>query len=367
MGNKYSDFSELKKFKVEAPPAPPPPKPISEEDRALAGATDSTDYFSSLLGAGEAKKSKPKPAPSPRGVPQTRTTVVTPNTVARVREEQVAAKHEAIESGLREQIAVLEEANVSFAEDVATAKTELEDCRQQLAAAQRELAETRERAQAELAEARAQLQAANAESEAEAQRVAEAHAAECGKFQQRLQSKIDESAQLSAALAEREEENARLRKELAAGGGRPSFAKASEGTGASALSGGLLNGIEGFTEKFDGEVREHVLETLGDAFQAAEAAGRDRRARILEEMLSVNASSGELERRREAVKRIVKEAGHSLDNAAIAALEKLGFKYISGNKHHKLDWAGIRFPLAKTPSDYRSCLNSAAEISQRVF
>ena len=35
--------------------------------------------------------------------------------------------------------------------------------------------------------------------------------------------------------------------------------------------------------------------------------------------------------------------------------------------HHKIDWAGIRFPLAKTPSDFRACLNSAAEIINRVF
>ena len=67
------------------------------------------------------------------------------------------------------------------------------------------------------------------------------------------------------------------------------------------------------------------------------------------------------------MKQIVKDAGSALDNAALAELEKLGFRYISGNKHHKLEWAGIRFPLAKTPSDYRSCLNSAAEISNRVF
>ena len=52
---------------------------------------------------------------------------------------------------------------------------------------------------------------------------------------------------------------------------------------------------------------------------------------------------------------------------AIAELEKIGFRYISGKNHHKIDWAGIRFPLAKTPSDYRACLNSSAEIINRVF
>ena len=63
----------------------------------------------------------------------------------------------------------------------------------------------------------------------------------------------------------------------------------------------------------------------------------------------------------------MKDAGSFIDNATIASLEKLGFRYISGSNHHKLDYAGIRFPVAKTPSDHRSCLNSAAEICNRVF
>ena len=84
-------------------------------------------------------------------------------------------------------------------------------------------------------------------------------------------------------------------------------------------------------------------------------------------MLCANPASGELDRRRDAVRQIVKDAGSFLDDQAIAELEKLGFRYISGKNHHKLEWAGIRFPMSKTPSDHRSCLNSAAEIVNRVF
>ena len=118
---------------------------------------------------------------------------------------------------------------------------------------------------------------------------------------------------------------------------------------------------------FTGEIREHVLDTLASAAEAAEAGGRDRRARILEAVLCANPASGELDRRRDAVRQIIKDAGSFLDEQAIADLEKLGFRYISGKNHHKLEWAGIRFPIAKTPSDHRSCLNSAAEIINRVF
>ena len=106
---------------------------------------------------------------------------------------------------------------------------------------------------------------------------------------------------------------------------------------------------------------------LADAQRAADAGGRDRRARILEAILCENAVTGELARRRDEVKQIMKDAGTFIDDAAIAALEKLGFRYVSGANHHKLDFAGIRFPVAKTPSDHRSCLNSAAEICNRVF
>ena len=120
-------------------------------------------------------------------------------------------------------------------------------------------------------------------------------------------------------------------------------------------------------EKFPGEIREHVIAALADSRAAAEAGGRDRRARILEAVLCANSPSGDLENRRDTVRQILKDAGSFLNDDDIAALEKLGFRYISGKNHHKLEWAGIRFPMSKTPSDRRCCLNSAAEIINRVF
>ena len=363
----FNDFSELKKFKPAAPEPPKPaPKPLTQEERALAGAENSADYFSSLLGTGETRKPKPV-APAARGVPQPRTTVVTRDTVARVREEQVAARHEAIESELRDQLAVQEAANESLAEDLATVNRQLEDLRRELEEARRELEDSRRRQE----DARNELTAANEKWTVENENREAAHAEALAALTARLEAKDGEYAKVCAALAEREEENARLRMQIE--NGKLKIENVSRGGSAGYGRDGVpspsafLRLPDGFSEKFDGEIREHVLETLSDAFAAAEAAGRDRRARILEEVLGVNTVSGELERRRAAVRRIVQEAGHKLDNTAIAALEKLGFKYVSGHSHHKLEWAGIRFPLAKTPSDYRSCLNSAAEISNRVF
>ncbi len=327
----FTDFSQLRKFKPAEPAPAVPPPPAEPEDRALAVAGSSADYFSSLLGASEPRK-KPKPA---TGVPELRTTVVTPATIARVREEQAEsaraaerAAFEAREAALLEEIEIQKSVSESLATDLATANEELADAKQ------------------ELADAEAESEALNArrlQLEDENHRLAADLAAA------RATPRDD------AQLAAKDAEIARLKAELA------------EAQRTALSSSVLLEKPAAFSEKFPGELREHVVETLADAVSAAEAGGRDRRARILEAVLVANPPTGELDHRREAVKRIVRDAGSRLDNAALAELEKLGFRYVSGNKHHKLEWAGIRFPLAKTPSDYRSCLNSAAEISNRVF
>ena len=320
MGNTFTDLSQLKKFRP-AEPEPPPPEPEqAPEDRQLAGATSSTDYFSSLLGTPSAQRQK---------APPRRTTVVTPGTVARVRAEQAedafAAERDALNAELEERQAVID----ALALDAAEAKESLEQ-------AQEELKQERARADEELENLKEELDQTKAALEAE-----------------RSAPKVD--AALQEEMAAKDREIARLQELLV------------EAQRTSLSSTVLLDKPDGVSEKFTGEVREHLLEALADAQRAADAGGRDRRARILEAILCANACSGELARRRTEVKQVMKDAGSFIDDATIAALEKLGFRYISGSNHHKLDYAGIRFPVAKTPSDHRSCLNSAAEICNRVF
>ena len=331
----FTDFSQLRKFKPAEPAPAVPPPPAEPEDRALAAAGSSADYFSSLLGASEPRR-KPKPA---AGVPELRTTVVTPATVARVREEQAEAARaaeraafEAREAALQEDLAIQKTVSEDLAADLASAREELES-----SARTRDALETeRVRLEAENRRLLDDLAAARA-----APRQDPALVAACAEKDRALAAQAEEIARLKTLLAEAQR--------------------------TSLSSSVLLEKPATFSEKFAGELREHVVEAIADAVSAAEAGGRDRRARILEAVLVANPASGDLDRRRETVKQIVKEAGSRLDDAAIADLEKLGFRYVSGNKHHKLEWAGIRFPLAKTPSDYRSCLNSAAEICNRVF
>ena len=327
MAKTFTDLSQLKKFRP-AEPEPPPPEPEqTPEDRQLAGAANSTDYFSSLLGPGSSSRQKEE---------SHRTTIVTPGTVARVRAEQAedafAAERDALNAELEERQAVID----ALALDAAEAKETLERTQEKLTRAQEELKQAGARADEEVAKLKEELGQTKTALEAE-----------------RSAPKVDPALQEKAAAQERE--LARLQALLM------------EAQRTALSSTVLLDKPEGISEKFTGEIREHLLEALADAQRAADVGGRDRRARILEAILCANACSGELARRRDEVKQIMKDAGTFIDDAAIAALEKLGFRYVSGANHHKLDFAGIRFPVAKTPSDHRSCLNSAAEICNRVF
>lgn len=85
---------------------------------------------------------------------------------------------------------------------------------------------------------------------------------------------------------------------------------------------------------------------------------------MLKSILAVNRPSGELERRRAELKQIFKDAGYYNDPKP---LEKLGFRLISGRTHWKIEYAGIRMPLSKTPSDWRANRNTAADMANRCF
>ena len=314
MGN-YTDFSQLKRFKPAEPQQSPTPAPQTPESRALDGATSSQDYFSSLLGPVSAKKKTSSPSPR-------RTTVVTPNTVARVREEQAAAAAEAVQAAHQAEIEALKE-ELAAQEDACTSLAQ------------------------ELNEVRASLE-------------------ETSEAYDDLRAALEKNrAAYVVTLAQKDDEIKNLKHSLEQVQNKPILPETKEPPHLPPTT--FLSLPTTPTEKFEGEIREHVLEALVEAARTAGQGGRERRAQILESVLCGNSPSGELQRRRETVKKIVKDAGSTLDDHAIAELERLGFRYVSGNKHHKLDWAGIRFPLAKTPSDHRASLNSASEINNRVF
>ena len=131
--------------------------------------------------------------------------------------------------------------------------------------------------------------------------------------------------------------------------------------------GTLLSMPAGVEEVFPGETREQVIETLRYARDRALDKGCDRGANLLSHVLAVNSPTGELQRRAEEVEQILRDAGKSISNSALRALEKLGFTRISTNKHHKLRWGNVTITLAVTPSDYRSVENMVSDICRRVF
>ena len=130
---------------------------------------------------------------------------------------------------------------------------------------------------------------------------------------------------------------------------------------------GLLAANGAIAEAFPGEVRELVLAALAEALAAAQQSGRERRAGVLAGVLAANPATGELERRRAELKQILKDAGGFTDASTLAALERIGIRCISGRKHWKLEYADIRMPMSKTPSDYRSAQNCASDMANRCF
>ena len=174
MGNTFTDLSQLKKFRPAEPEPPPPAPERTPEDRQLAGATSSTDYFSSLLGPGSSTRQKEAPR---------RTTVVTPGTVARVRAEQAedafAAERESLEAELAERQSVID----ALALDSVQQKESLAQAQEKLAQAETDLARSKE----ELARTQEELVRTSAALEAE-----------------KSAPKVDSSLQEEAAAKDRE-------------------------------------------------------------------------------------------------------------------------------------------------------------------
>jgi len=127
---------------------------------------------------------------------------------------------------------------------------------------------------------------------------------------------------------------------------------------------GIVAPPAAFAEAFPGEVREMVLSALSEARDAAHQSTRERRATILDAVLAANRPTGELDRRRAELKQAMKDCGYYTDPKAI---EKLGFKLVSGRTHWKLEYGNVRMPIAKTPSDYRANLNMATDLANRCF
>ena len=95
----------------------------------------------------------------------------------------------------------------------------------------------------------------------------------------------------------------------------------------------LLDRDPEINDRFPGETRDHVLEVLKDAQDAAEKEGRIRRAQLLESVLVANSPLGKLAEKREKLKHFFAENGNILSGTVIAELDKCGISYKNGEEY----------------------------------
>jgi hypothetical protein len=157
-------------------------------------------------------------------------------------------------------------------------------------------------------------------------------------------------------LEDAEREIARLTRELR---GYESKASAAAATGLA-----LRTAEQSF---FPNEISDVVISALSDARSRLQADSR--RIHIISSILDANAETKQLDRRREELKKILRDYT-SMTKEIRHQLEDLGFTITDDGKHYKLIYEGderYTFALAKTGSDRRGGLNSASDISKRVF
>ena len=92
----------------------------------------------------------------------------------------------------------------------------------------------------------------------------------------------------------------------------------------------LLDREPELEDRYLGETRDHVLEVIQQARDAAEKEGRQRRAQILESVLVANEPAGELKKRREMLENLFKENSNLLTGSAMKKLDELNIKYKEG-------------------------------------
>lgn len=86
-------------------------------------------------------------------------------------------------------------------------------------------------------------------------------------------------------------------------------------------------------DRFEGETRDHVLEALKAARNAAESDGRLRHAQILESVLCANEPNGQLAKKRESLKKLFETNANLVTGPVIEELVKLGISHKNGEEY----------------------------------
>lgn len=118
---------------------------------------------------------------------------------------------------------------------------------------------------------------------------------------------------------------------------------------------------------FDGEVTEMILSALSLAVDQLQSDSR--RQHVIRAIIERNKQGGVIEIRKEKIKEALRDY-RKMTPSVRAVLESLGFSLSEEGKHFKIcyfDDDRYTFTLAKTGSDHRGGLNSASDISKRIF
>lgn len=86
-------------------------------------------------------------------------------------------------------------------------------------------------------------------------------------------------------------------------------------------------------DRFEGETRDHILEVLSAARDAAEKEGRLRRAQVLEAVLAVNEPRGLLAKKREALDKLFADNMNIINGQVINELDNMGIRYKDGENY----------------------------------
>lgn len=137
-----------------------------------------------------------------------------------------------------------------------------------------------------------------------------------------IKNAANDSVKVEAENAKLKEENANLSAALVAN---------TESTTSSQIA--LLDRNLELPDRFVGETREHVLSAIKVALEEARINGRVRRAQILEGVLVVNESTGEIEKRRAVLEKLFADHQNILDGEVLSKLQEAGVPHKSGETY----------------------------------
>jgi len=159
--------------------------------------------------------------------------------------------------------------------------------------------------------------------------VVESLAADKAEQNEKLEALVSENARLKSERAKLEEQIAEMKKALENVG--EVLLKNAEGTASNKVA--LLDRDPEIDDRFPGETRDHVLEVIRDAREAAEKDGRLRRAQVLESVLLANEPVGNLSKKRAELEKYFSDNANIMSGPVIEELKRRGISHKKGEEY----------------------------------